>query len=527
MFTCNQLRFLMTFPLLAAVGSLGCKSDDAAPLDPAVEAPLMASRARAVLDTTSQSLTFMEQENTLLSRLGTKVAEPPLVRRSGTTVMAMVARAVPPLRAAFDHPEKKLNPAGALVAATLQDDASMSSDLESFSADLEVLLRDRIMVASNLESQSADKVVYLLKPDVTCQPLPSEVEQTPDPDCVADLPKLQVRVVMTRESDGVRLSVVLGANQDQMFALIVRGDRLGVELDLPAMKKALDFSRVALGEAPFDPDLQMKTGKLRFEVRRLGAKAAGFEVSVLQDVDLQVLDAQGQPEMTFRTARREGPAISAVFNGETRVATLSQDVGATEIHAPYDPQDTGVPNQNLKVLMGGITWQTTLNEASQELNIKGLGLGAGPTSVDVRGLRVFQLDVNPSDGRKFDLRVTMNAAEQATLEITPKVDVAAAFKLGLIQADFKEPPAAELLDETYRLQASGANPVVLETVAHDEATGFDGGIKVVAGSLLLASSKGAMVSVAAGQCLVSKEAAATDHPLLGGFAAGMCAAPAP
>ena len=77
-------------------------------------------------------------------------------------------------------------------------------------------------------------------------------------------------------------------------------------------------------------------------------------------------------------------------------------------------------------------------------------------------------------------------------------------------------------EEAYRFLLSGANPVIVEGVAANAATGFDGGLRAVAGTIGVSSSKGPAVTVPQGQCLVGKDALEGEHPLIGSFAAAPC-----
>jgi hypothetical protein len=134
-----------------------------------------------------------------------------------------------------------------------------------------------------------------------------------------------------------------------------------------------------------------------------------------------------------------------------------------------------------------------------------------------------QIDLNELAGRSFDLLATFPGPGQTRFALTPKFDLAVAFKLAALAAEFSSPPPAHLLDETYRVTldaAGGAGPAI-ET-RDDDLTG-EGQVKIAAGKLVIGSSKlPNAVTASAGQCITSKEVAPGAHPVLGSIAVTSC-----
>jgi hypothetical protein len=140
----------------------------------------------------------------------------------------------------------------------------------------------------------------------------------------------------------------------------------------------------------------------------------------------------------------------------------------------------------------------------------------------VRGTHIADIDFNPRDGRKMDVTVTA-AGDVPRLAVSPKYDLSLAFNLGAVAGDFKDPPPAQLLHETYTIVLDGANPAVIEPAK--AAAPFNGGIKVVAGTLTIATngSPTTTVVVPAGKCLTGKDPVPMGaHPVLGGLDVVSC-----
>jgi hypothetical protein len=179
-------------------------------------------------------------------------------------------------------------------------------------------------------------------------------------------------------------------------------------------------------------------------------------------------------------------------------------------------------NLDSHVSIGGITGAATFAGQKDELRIAGLGVGE--SSYEVKGQRVFDLNLNPQSNHRFDVLTTLNAAGSPRFEITPRFDLSLAFNLAAIAAQLKDPPAAHLLDETYGLVlVNPAGAAVVEAVKGND-TGFAGGLKVTAGTLTLSSTKVATpLVVSAGKCLTSVTTPAADaHPILGKLTAIDC-----
>jgi len=120
--------------------------------------------------------------------------------------------------------------------------------------------------------------------------------------------------------------------------------------------------------------------------------------------------------------------------------------------------------------------------------------------------------------RRFDARVSVNAAGQPEVQLTPRFDLDVGYHLGLVASEFTTPPESYFLDETYGvLLDNGGAPA--SVAAAPATTTFGGGIKVTAGTLTISSTGApAPVVVPAGKCLTGGATPpAGAHPVLGEF----------
>ena len=140
-------------------------------------------------------------------------------------------------------------------------------------------------------------------------------------------------------------------------------------------------------------------------------------------------------------------------------------------------------------------------------------------------MKFAELGFNPANGNKMDLKVKPLPGDQARFELSPKLDLSLAFKLGAIAADFDEEPPAFLLNETYYAGADGRRAGGHRDRPRGDT--FEGGFKMVAGSLRCpppATRPGPRrrrSTCPMGQCLTGNDEAPDGaHPVIGQPAGG-------
>jgi hypothetical protein len=509
----RPIPFLLALaPLTVAVG---CQTST--PIDPSAMADRAALNAREVVHQTGGGVGFTQSKDSDLSKVmsglghangglaGMAAMIPPgMMSAMGTTPMAQAAAGMPTLR-------------------TTEEQFDDTAD------DLRTWLRERVLADSNLESKTNDEAVYLLHPDPTCRALPragDPPDQAPalNQRCVDDLTKLQVRVVLQADGDGVRLTLEVGPDRLELSAFIIHSNLVAIESNLPKTYNAIQFIDQTLGDAsPMGgTQLEALTGVVRVSLRKDGEKKVTFAISVLQAIHVATSTGAGAlgPDVSVGAS---DPTFSLAADGVAQTATATVQLGAVDVRSSWDPRGTGARNRDLEVAVGGLWGRTTFTEGVQEIVTKGLGIGA--TSVKVRGASVFDLDLNPTTNRQFDLRVSIDQAGEPHFDVTPLFDLSLAFHLGAVAGDFAadSQPASYVLDETYHVRLDNGGATASVTTVPASGT-FGGGLSVGPGTLTISSTKVPdPIVVPAGQCLVSVQNPPPGaHPVLGSIAAAAC-----
>jgi hypothetical protein len=507
-----------------AVAAGGCSSDSAPPaqkVDPAASAQASARYTGDIVRQLGRALAFEGGEDSLFGKLLGSLGG------SSSVPLKSVRTAMPaPLPRPMTGPLLRTPAAKGMLRPSFLNLQTQEENFDDTAADLEALVEKRLLAEANVEAKTDTEVTYLLRGDPTCRPLPSRILEgaadVVDAGCAADLMKLQVRVVVRGDGDGWRFQVLLGPDRLELSAFVIHSDMLAWEADLDQARRATDFANQALGESAAAFPFAVLKGRIKVAVTKLGEKKASISFGVLDAIDIQ-----GKADEPFSFALGKGdPAWAVTGDGASKQVTVKWAVPRADVKAPWDPRDTGARNTDLHVSIGGVTGETTLEEAAQQVTLKGYGYG--PSFVAVRGTHIVDWSWNPGNGNKADVTIKVLSQagkdDQARFEISPRLEATLGFKLAAIASDFDEPPPAFMANETYTLLLDGATPVVVETVAGN-ATGFAGGFKVVAGALKLSttSSPAATVMVPAGQCLTSNDMPADGaHELLGSLRAAAC-----
>jgi hypothetical protein len=487
-----------------------------APIDPSLLVQQAALHAREIVHQTGGGVAFTTADDSGLQKMIGGMGH-------ASDGLAGMAAAVPPgMMSAMSASPMAQAAAGMPSLSTTEEQFDDTAD------QLKTWLQDRVLADANLESKTENEAVYLLNGDPTCRALPHAGDPTGtipalDTHCVDQLNKLQVRVALRADGDGVRLTIKVGPDQLELSAFVIHSDLLAVEVDLAKAYKASQFIDQTLGtDSPMGgTQFDALTGAVRLSLHKDGEKKATFAAAVLAPIDVAEKRADGAQGPEIKLAATD-PVLSLTADGIMQTAGVKVNVGALDVWTNWSVTGTtAAANRDLHVAVGALTGESTFKEGIDELTAKGLGIGA--TTVQVRGATIFDLGLNPNDMRRFDLKVTLDAGGQPRFEITPRFDLSLGFHLGLVATDLSSAPPSYALDETYSLRLDNGGAPATVSSAPATAT-FGGGVKVGAGTLTLASSKVAEpITVPAGKCLTGVSMPPADsHPILGALAVVDC-----
>jgi hypothetical protein len=407
-----------------------------------------------------------------------------------------------------------------LTAAATAMPSMMTAEeqFDEIGAELRRLFDERLFVEANYEGRlPGGGATYLLRPDPTCRPLPGDDDPPGtvpeiDADCADDLGRLEVRLAARHDGDGARVTVQVGPDRLELIVFVVHSDLLALELDLPKAKAATDYIRVQLGDGAPTGSFERLAGKLGASLKKVGDGKVTVAVSILQALDI----AESTESVELRSAAAD-PLLAITGDGVTKHAVLTLGLGATEVVGTWNPQSlNNVVNRDLVVSLGGLYGTFDLDENAKRIGLTDVGIGQ--TRVVVRGMTVFDLNLNASAMRRFSGSITVNSDDTPHIEVVPRFDLGLALDYASIAGDFSTPPDPAVLHDTYGvlLEAPGQPAAIFDGVA-STAT-FPGGLKVVAGTLTFsaASVPAETVAVPAGRCLISRSPVpAGANPFLG------------
>ncbi|HVZ72219.1 MAG TPA: hypothetical protein VHJ20_07580 [Polyangia bacterium] len=513
------MRSVSSFSLRACVAAfplvmLACNSQ---PIDPATLAAQAALNAREIVHQSGGGVAFTQSDDSGLHKIMDGLVN------ANHGLAGMMPVSMPAAMSAMSTTAMAQAAAGMPTLSTTEEQFDDTAD------DLKVFIRDRLLADANVESKTADEVVYLLKGDPTCRSLPKaddlpDAVQTLDQSCVDQLTKMPVRIAMRADGDGVRLTIQLGPDKLELITFIIHSNAIAVEVDFAKAYAASNYADQTLGDGGPMGSTQFEklAGAMRVSLEKEGEKHVTFSAAVIGAIDVAEKQADGTLGTEVKLAVSD-PLWSLEADGVAKTAKVTVDEGALDVLTTWDPQGTGVANRDLHVALGGITGTTTFTEGVQELVSKGIGIGA--TSISVRGQSIFDLGLNPHDMNRFDLRITVDSANEPHFEITPRFALTVGTHFKNIANDYAvdDQPPSYLLDQTYSVDLeNGGGTAKVEVVPGSGS--FTGGLEIDAGSLTISSDKVAQpVSVPTGMCLTGVSNPPADaNPILGAFTSVSC-----
>jgi hypothetical protein len=324
-----------------------------------------------------------------------------------------------------------------------------------------------------------------------------------------------VRVAVQADGDGSRMIVLIGADRRELVVVIVHSDELALEVDLAKAKAASDLIQEQLGNSSPTGTYSRLAGKVRSSLKKVGLQKVTAALSILEALDV-ANSSGGSIKMAA-----SNPLYALTSNGISKTAQLQIGLGATDIATSWDPQGTGIQNDDFHMTMAGFYGIVSLEESAQRILLTDVGIGS--TKYTVRGTTIVDLNLNAGSMRRFSGKLT-NSGNISRLELTPTFDLSLALDFNAIASDFSSPPSVQVGHETYSVVVvNGSAPAVIEE-APSTAT-FTGGLKMIAGSLAFgaASVPAEQVVVTAGRCLSAISTAAPGaNPVLGKLLVSDC-----
>lgn len=454
---------------------------------------------------------------------------------------------------------------------TEEEEEMSEEDIDRAVDEMSAWLEENIFTEANLESSDETSATYRLRGELFCSAQedcamaapcdPNQVDcydydyeefdcsSEPDEECIAQVNEAKIRLKVTfRGDDALTVALQLGPDRLEPVALDLAPEKVRLSTDLADVKEAIIFlSTIAGEEIPELPETMV--GRVSIGLTVNGEQDISVELSILEAVAFAMATEDGPVAFDAGAA---DPMMQVRAEGLAERVTVTSSSGLLSLVMPWamlddgddeyvDATDSmGAPAEPVapaaEPLDGTFSFKTSgggysivLEGGNEALKVRGVHMNAPlagmdyPVELKRNDTLLFFLDLNAESGRSFDVDVTPDtAADSALFTFTPEFDLSVGFFLESIAAnDASIDPW--LFDDVYNVNLSGSGSASVLPVAADDA-GFPGGLKVVAGTLVISASGSAQsVVVNEGECLSGTEVLATDaHPVLGHFIVVAC-----
>jgi hypothetical protein len=298
-----------------------------------------------------------------------------------------------------------------MLAAAAEDEASFDPD-----AMLEQLEQELFTDANHLGDG-----VYRVPASLVCtQQVFDETTGTTteaiDPDCASELDKMQLRIRVADDGDGVRFFVQIDANHDEPLSLLLAHDKLAVTLNLDDASAAMTAIAPLVGESAPNAAL---SGSITGTLEVLGAAHAQVALDFDRAISIKLagegISLDGRDAVRFASAAAR--VLTVDLDGGAPKASLGVGLGATSAHIPGDDVSAATD-----FALGGATLNAVFEDGA--LQLTNVSLGNTTTTVSVGGQTAMAIDLNPDAGRAFAATITADPATgDETVVVSPRFDL--------------------------------------------------------------------------------------------------------
>ncbi len=417
---------------------------------------------------------------------------------------------------------------------TEEDLTEVRDDLNEAVDELVARLREEVFIEANIDAAGTNEtqVTYRLGANVLCKvedpgtqtldpsgnPVTTDPPPAPEPDpeCVANAEKANLRVRLSQPNpEDVDVTFIVSDQNYEPLTLQLYDDRLGVKVDLAEGLKAME----AMGE---DVDeIDSLVGTLQLQLVKEAKLEYALQFSILDDLGLSFHD-EGGNNFAYSLEKSE-PTVELAINGNTKTISATYNYGAIQLLAPLaslaemfeddaaaesDPlvSDSLAPVPEpapektytgvVELLIAGYTGTFTYTADTDTFSFSNVSLGNKTSTLKHDGNLLASVDLNPEDGRGFDLIVHADQeTDSAVVTIDPTIDLNVALSFDKI-ADQVDNIPATLLNDKLRMWFEGNEP----SFAVEEER-----MRMISGSFHMSSEQSpeSNVDVATGQCMTT------------------------
>lgn len=301
-----------------------------------------------------------------------------------------------------------------------------------------------------------------------------------DADCAANLAKADLRIHVTEDGDNLKFALQVDANHDEPLSIELGHTTLAVTVSLDDASRAVQALAPVFGEDAPDATL---SGQVTASLEILGA--AHVKAGLTIDRDIAVAIQSDADEIDFTSKATD--LVEVELDGDAGVASASLDLGETTAHVPDTTVDSSGNEIDgaIDVVLGGASATVAID--ANGLSVTNVGLGDKTTTIKKNGALAASIDVNPDDGRRFDVSLAPSGTDNETLAFSPKLDVRL-FQDHAVLGD--APPAFD----------------VSQLLVTGHLTGNASGVQVVDGELKIVTNPASFgVDANAGECVAGDD----------------------
>jgi hypothetical protein len=295
--------------------------------------------------------------------------------------------------------------------------AAPADSATAIDADAEVAyLNDKLFTDANHVGDGIYQVpASLVCARATLDPSGTIVD-TIDAKCAEQLAKVDLRIRTAKDAGAVVFAIQVDADHDEPLLLTLTHTSIALTLDLDGTQRAFVALASLLGQDVPNASLSGQvTGKLEI----LGAAKARASLSIDRALSLAFAkagaDLGGPDALVLSSAKAQ--VFTVTLDGSAKTGSFAVGLGDTVVKLP------ATSGKRTELDLGGASLAASF-AGGQPLALTHIGLGNHTTTLSINGVRAESIDLNPQDGRAFDVAVSRDAATGTdTLTVTPKLDL--------------------------------------------------------------------------------------------------------
>ena len=259
-------------------------------------------------------------------------------------------------------------------------------------------------------------------------------------------------------SDGparVDLSIQVGEDPMEVVYLQLHDDVIAPFLDIPALMTSIEaFAGVGLPEA--------FSGRVTAELRQEGSTVTSGRFAIEEDIAI----GDTNDDIGFQFAADLEPGWIRM-DGAAMTLDGGLDLGAVDLRLPWseeeDASGESVVTKHLEVDLPAFHGSLAFDGAQDTVFLSDAGIGDRTTDVNVDGNRIIGVDVNPLDGRRFDMVLTAPSEGDIQVTVSPVLDVQVEFAMHHVQDDMEDELPDVLADATIGVLLDDAEAPAIRT----------------------------------------------------------------